>query len=227
MGSRFLALELRPGEATTVTDCALTHASLASADCRAAIFVNEVLIARLDSGLPQTRVCVVARKGETVTVQCNGEMANGRGGVHLLGREGASAARSRRASARSSPPRAMAKSGGAPAMSLETLLGAGGMPTVYTAANPSPSGRVRARTPRLTFNPEVVVAEYVPKRCGISPERSRMSLDEMEAAQVARDKFGHHSSRGEQKGDHQLIFKLCRYFCHHMQILQHKALKGV
>ena len=35
------------------------------------------------------------------------------------------------------------------------------------------------RIPRLTFNPSVLVAEYVPKRSGISPVRAYASLDEM------------------------------------------------
>ena len=37
------------------------------------------------------------------------------------------------------------------------------------------------RTRRLSFNPEVVAATYVPKQCGISPERSLLSLEEMVA----------------------------------------------
>ena len=38
-----------------------------------------------------------------------------------------------------------------------------------------------ARTRRLSFNPEVVAATYVPKRCGISPVRSLLSLEQMVA----------------------------------------------
>ena len=36
------------------------------------------------------------------------------------------------------------------------------------------------RSPRLTFNPKVLVAEYVPKRVGISPERGFADLSKME-----------------------------------------------
>jgi len=36
------------------------------------------------------------------------------------------------------------------------------------------------RTPRLTFNPKVLVAEYVPRRVGISPERGFADLTKME-----------------------------------------------
>jgi len=38
------------------------------------------------------------------------------------------------------------------------------------------------RIPRLTFNPEVLVAEYSPKQSGISPVRAQLSLDAMVAA---------------------------------------------
>ena len=37
------------------------------------------------------------------------------------------------------------------------------------------------RVPRLTFNPEVLAAEYSPKHSGISPVREKLSLDEMVA----------------------------------------------
>ena len=42
---------------------------------------------------------------------------------------------------------------------------------------PSASGRV----PRLTFNPEVLAAEYSPKHSGISPVREKLSLEAMVA----------------------------------------------
>ena len=52
---------------------------------------------------------------------------------------------------------------------------AGSGPWSPAAKSPLP------RTRRLSFNPEVVAATYVPKRCGISPVRSLLSLEQMVA----------------------------------------------
>ena len=63
------------------------------------------------------------------------------------------------------------------------------------AARPLPPS---TRIPRLTFNPEVLVAEYIPKRSGISPGWARVSLDAMVAA---REEFKARQALESMGGD--------------------------
>ena len=69
-----------------------------------------------------------------------------------------------------------------------------------------PSDAAPPRNRRLTFNPTVVVAEYIPKRSGIFPERAELSLDAMVAIREQikareRERQAAESMGGEDDGE--------------------------
>ena len=89
---------------------------------------------------------------------------------------------------------------------------AGSGPWSPAAKSPLP------RTRRLSFNPEVVAATYVPKRCGISPVRSLLSLEQMVARreEVKKQQREEMSDDGDEDDDGEAL----------QQVLARSAVQG-
>ena len=155
----FVALTLAAGDERDLANVALTHAALSVAGTTARLFIDGKLVCILNNARPQTPVTVnVGTK--PVAVRCEGS------GVHLFGRAANSTGAPDTSTARKrTRPPAAAQDG-----PLEA----------------PPIVHAQARVPKLRFNPEVLVAEYFPKRCGISPERRYESLDHMVEARAAQ-----------------------------------------
>ena len=168
--SRFLAIALKPSESVILSNCALMHAALADENGPCRVFIDNRLLCVLTDSEQQQRISLPLG-GSPASIRCEGPV--GAAGVHLIGREASDNKRQRVSAADHNGVRAAPQQEEAASSST----------TPPAAAASSSSSK---RTPRLTFNPEVLVANYIKGRSGISPERQYASLDEMEAAAEQR-----------------------------------------
>ena len=182
---RFLGVVLLPGEEVLLSHCALANVSLVEPDAgRCSVLVGGRLLCGLSADVPQVPVRVLLGD-DVVVLRCEG--VAGAAGVHVIGRLAAGGSpppkKYRPATAAQSPP---AAGSSATARRTTTPSSASADRSASAKAAASPRSPGSGRTPKLTFNPEVLVAEYVPKRCGISPGRWNASLEEMVARQAER-----------------------------------------
>ena len=174
------------------------------------IYLDDVLLCRLSSAKPQVNLCILV--SHTSTLRSEGSQS---ASVHIV------------AECRSdpfvvvSPKRVVANKQMVEATKhIEATYRAAGAkqlesgpPTTRSILSPKrPRANAVAsskpkptRVPRLRWGEDVLVAEYVPKMggptIGIYPERRRMSLDEMEAAQEARRLAEEEEGSGEEEED--------------------------
>ena len=195
---RFLGVVLRPGEAVTLSECTLVQAALADPSTGAcSVYANDQLIIKLDAIVPQRPLAMLLGPMDAVIVRCEG--AAGAPGVHLIGR----AASTRRASVARKRPHAEAAAAVAPPAEAVAAVAppaedtAAAPPAEQTFISPAERPSSRKRTPRLTFSPDVLVAEYFPKRSGIYPERTTMTLDEMD--ERAKERLLAEANAGEDE----------------------------
>eukprot|EP00966_Prymnesium_polylepis_P001875 42946-Prymnesium_polylepis.1 len=188
------SLELRPGKVDSIH---LAHAALERAAAGpVGLFLDDMLLCRLSPSSPQASLSLMLSRAGTL--RCEGSKT---AVVHIVGHSrgdpagaGAAATVKRVKAADPSPDPSEPQPANKRAKADENA-GPPGAPTsaltrVPRHAPQSAPRRKKPRVPRLRWGEEVLVAEYEPKRggpsLGISPERMRVSLDEMEAAQVAR-----------------------------------------
>ena len=163
---------LEPGVSLDISQVTLA-APLPVGPSQVVIYCNDVVLCSLSQRVPNVKVQLTV--GSKFAFECVGP--EGSGGVHLIGFTYASG--KRRAQPEEEPEESRTE-----AEWLELQRGRKRRvaelqrEAAAAAATPSPAS---TRVPRLTFNPEVLVAEYVPKRSGISPLRIHESLEEMVA----------------------------------------------
>ena len=182
----FLAVALKPGESKSLSDCALTHACLIDSTTTCSIFANGRLVSHLTPAMPQRPVVMMFGSG-AVDVRCEG--SPGAAGVQLVGRAASSgAANGKRRRSEEEP--ATSEFISPPPLSRRQVAAVANEQLAATpvpaAAGATPGSSGSTRTPRLTFSPDVLVAEYYPKSCGIYPERRFEKLEAMERAQKQR-----------------------------------------
>ena len=152
-------IELHAGEERLIGSCALTHAALGNTRASARLLLNGQVVCCLNEHIPQSAVCIMA--SASGTLQCEGAAG---ASVHVFGR----------ASNPSATPKGAAERDARAAARNSNSTNALASPQVQhrsPAVGPKPaephsassSQGKKTRTPRLTFNPEVLVAEYVPK----------------------------------------------------------------
>lgn len=172
---RFVGASLRDGEAyepthtTLLSLAALTHVATPDAkhisnNSRLTLLRNDTAVAACTHARPVASLNqMLLQPGDRLTCKGDDRLA-----VHITGRALVDAS-TRARQLRRQPRRAQQPQPQPP-------------PTPTT---PKPAGS--ARTRRLTFSSQVLVAEYVPKRCGISPLRGTVPLDELDKRKRHRD----------------------------------------
>ena len=161
----FAMLELHAGEERLIGRCALTHAALANATAGGVrVSLDGQVVCCLNEHIPQATVCIIA--SASGILRCEGAAG---ASVHVFGRGSNRSAAPNGAAERDA--RAAARNNSS--TSVSTLEHQHRSPAAAKQAADLPhsgssSQGKKTRTPRLTFNPEVLVAEYVPKVCAPS-----------------------------------------------------------
>ena len=154
------------------------------------IYLDDVLLCRLSSGVPQASLCILVSR--TATLRSQGAQS---AAVHVVGQcRGdpfvvAAPKRIEAAPSHTASPKQLAPAPAPPPKQVAPEPAS--KRSILSPKRPRANSLPRpARVQRLSWGADVLVAEYVPKKggptLGISPERRSMSLDEMEAAQEAR-----------------------------------------
>ena len=194
------ASSLGPGVSLTISQVTLA-APLPTAPSKVRLFCNGVAICSLSQRMPNSKVQLsVASK---ISFECVGP--DNSGGVHLIGYTYANVKRREPKDPEPEDKRTEDEWGELQRgrkRRIEELR----REAAVAAAAPSTAP---TRIPRLHFNPNVLVAEYVPKQSGISPMRAHLSLDEMVARreEIKQRQARESSGDGGEEEDDEMVLQ--------------------
>ena len=141
---RFLGVALRPGESATLSECAVTHASLVDPTAGAcSLYAGSTLLLRLDESNPQQPFSLLLGE-QSLALTCEG--AAGSPGLHLLGR-----------GAHEIPPPRKRRREDAPPADEESPNSEESPAAPFIS--PAPSAASASRKPRLSKYPACSIAE--------------------------------------------------------------------